>query len=72
MKDIETTIGSPLDVVLPRSSAVPTSTNTGVPLLQTGGRDPVARGLQTLLERFVPPAAPARSGLFGRLKAGAR
>ena len=72
MKDIETTIGAPLDIVLPRSSAVPLSTNTGVPLLQAGGRDPVAKGLQTLLDRFLPPAAPARTGLFGRLKAGAR
>jgi len=72
MKDIETTIGAPLDVVLPRSSAVPMSTNTGVPLLQTGGRDQVAKGLQELLDRFVPRAAPARTGLFGRLKAGAR
>jgi pilus assembly protein CpaE len=72
MKDIETTIGAPLDLVLPRSSAVPMSTNTGVPLLQAGGRDPVAKGLQTLLDRFLPPAAPVRTGLFGRLKAGAR
>jgi pilus assembly protein CpaE len=72
MKDIETTIGSPLDIVLPRSSAVPMSTNTGVPLLQAGGRDPVAKGLQTLLSRFLPQAAPARTGLFSRLKAGAR
>jgi pilus assembly protein CpaE len=72
MKDIETTIGAPLDLVLPRSSAVPMSTNTGVPLLQSGGRDPVAKGLQTLLGRFVPQAAPARGGLFRRLKAGAR
>jgi pilus assembly protein CpaE len=72
MKDIETTIGAPLDIVLPRSSAVPMSTNTGVPLLQTGGRDAVAKGLQSLLGRFLPHAAPARTGLFGRLKAGAR
>ena len=72
MKDIETTIGSPLDIVLPRSSAVPMSTNTGVPLLQSAGRDPVAKGLQTLLGRFLPQAAPTRTGLFGRLKAGAR
>jgi pilus assembly protein CpaE len=72
MKDIETTIGAPLDIVLPRSSAVPMSTNTGVPLLQAGGRDPVAKGLQTLLDRFLPPAAPTRAGLFSRLKAGAR
>lgn len=72
MKDIETTIGAPLDLVLPRSSAVPLSTNTGVPLLQAGGRDPVAKGLQTLLDRFLPLAASVRTGLFGRRKAGAR
>jgi pilus assembly protein CpaE len=72
MKDIETTIGTPLDLVLPRSSAVPMSTNTGVPLLQTGGRDAVAKSLQTLLDRFVPQAAPVRTGFFRRLKAGAR
>ena len=72
VKDIETTLGTPLDLVLPRSSAVPVSTNTGVPLLQAGGRDPVAKGLQTLLSRFEPGTAPARTGLFGRLKAGAR
>ena len=72
LKDVETTLGHPLDLVLPRSSAVPLSTNTGVPLLQDSGRDPVAKGLQTLLGRFLPPAAPARAGLLGRLKAGAR
>ena len=31
-----------------------------------------AKGLQTLLDRFLPQAAPVRTGLFGRLKAGAR
>jgi pilus assembly protein CpaE len=72
MKDIETTIGAPLDLVLPRNSSVPMSTNTGVPLLQAGGRDPVAKSLQTLLDRFVPQAAPVRTGFFRRLKAGAR
>ncbi|MPQ97581.1 P-loop NTPase [Modestobacter sp. I12A-02628] len=70
--DIETTIGAPLDVVLPRAGAVALSTNTGVPLLQTGGRDAVTKGLQTLLGRFLPDAAPSRPGLLGRLRAGAR
>ena len=47
VRDVETTIGTGVDVVLPRSSAVPASTNQGVPLLQTGGkRDPMAKELQ--------------------------
>ncbi len=72
MADVETTVGSPLDVVLPRTTAVPLSTNTGSPLLETGSRDAVARGLQTLLGRLLPDAGPRRSGLFGRLRAGSR
>lgn len=72
MVDVETTLGTSLDVVLPRSNAVPLSTNTGTPLLQSGSRDAVARGLQTLLARLLPPAQPRRTGLLGRLRAGTR
>jgi len=79
MADVVTTIGSPLDVVLPRSAAVPLSTNTGVPLLESEGRDAVTRGLQTLLGRLLPGHAEgaqsgtsALSGLLGRIKAGGR
>ncbi|WP_427006584.1 AAA family ATPase [Pseudarthrobacter sp. H2] len=52
LQDVEATIGSPVDVVLPRSRAVPFSTNKGVPLLQDGTRDPVTKGLRQLVERF--------------------
>ncbi len=72
MADVEATVGTPLDVVLPRTAAVTLSTNTGAPLLETGSRDAVARGLQTLLGRLLPDAAPRRSGLLGRLRAGSR
>jgi pilus assembly protein CpaE len=72
MADVEATVGSPLDVVLPRTPAVPLSTNTGAPLLESGSRDAVARGLQTLLGRMLPDSGPRRSGLFGRLRAGSR
>ncbi len=72
MADVEATVGTPLDVVLPRTAAVTLSTNTGSPLLETGSRDAVARGLQTLLGRLLPDAAPRRSGLLGRLRAGSR
>jgi pilus assembly protein CpaE len=79
MADVTTTIGAPLDVVLPRNTAVSLSTNTGVPLLESEGRDPVTRGLQTLLGRLlpekdgaVPGSTPVLAGLLGRFKAGGR
>jgi pilus assembly protein CpaE len=74
MDDVETTIGTPLDVVLPRHTAVGLSTNTGVPLLEVSGRDPVSRGLQTLLGRLLPeqPETARSSSLLGRLRGGAR
>jgi pilus assembly protein CpaE len=52
LQDVEATIGCPVDVVLPRSRAVPFSTNKGVPLLQDGTRDSVTKGLRQLSERF--------------------
>jgi pilus assembly protein CpaE len=73
MSDVETTIGSPLDVVLPRNNAVPLSTNTGVPLLQSTGRDPVTRGLRTLLDRLLPQQEAERpAGLLDRLRSVTR
>ncbi|GAA4757256.1 hypothetical protein GCM10023328_46450 [Modestobacter marinus] len=71
MEDVERTVGGPLDLVLPRHKAVPLSTNTGVPLLEAGGKDPVTRGLRTLVDRIAPPAAPVR-GRRARRRAGAR
>ncbi|MDI3211506.1 AAA family ATPase [Arthrobacter sp. AL12] len=54
LKDVEATIGAPVDVVLPRSKSLPFSTNKGVPVLQDGNRDPAAKGLRQLVERFRP------------------
>jgi pilus assembly protein CpaE len=54
VQDVEATIGAPVDVVLPKSRAVPFSTNKGVPLLQDGSRDGAAKGLRKLVERFKP------------------
>lgn len=54
LQDVEATIGCPVDIVLPRSRAVPFSTNKGVPLLQDGSRDPAARGMGQLVDRFKP------------------
>ncbi len=68
LADVETTIGQSLDVVLPRSTVVPVSTNTGVPLLQNGDRDAVTRGLRGLLARFLPESDQRPVGLLGRLQ----
>ncbi|MCO4263369.1 AAA family ATPase [Pseudarthrobacter sp. MDT3-26] len=54
LQDVEATIGAPVDVVLPRSRSLPFSTNKGVPVLQDGGRDPAAKGLRQLVDRFKP------------------
>lgn len=54
LKDVEATIGAPVDVVLPRSKTLPFSTNKGVPVLQDGGRDPALKGLRQLVDRFRP------------------
>ncbi|OMQ13834.1 pilus assembly protein CpaE, partial [Modestobacter sp. VKM Ac-2676] len=65
VRDVETAIGTGVDVVLPRSSAVPASTNQGVPLLQSGGRDPMTKELRRLVSRFA--ATPLVSS--GRVRA---
>lgn len=54
LKDVEATIGAPVDVVLPRSRTLPFSTNKGVPVLQEGSRDSTLKGLRQLVDRFKP------------------
>ncbi|KQS59826.1 pilus assembly protein CpaE [Geodermatophilus sp. Leaf369] len=63
-KDVETAIGCPIDVMIPRSKAVPLSTNVGVPLLQSGTKDPVTKELRALVARFgvAPVTAVGRRG----------
>jgi pilus assembly protein CpaE len=72
MADIEETVGAPLDLVLPRHDAALLATNTGVPLLQKGGRDPVTRGLQSLVERLAPRPATTGRGRLSRRRVAAR
>lgn len=57
--DVEATIRAGVDLVLPRSKAVPTSMNQGIPLLQSGVRDPMTKQLRRLVEQLSAPAAPA-------------
>ncbi|WP_100497502.1 AAA family ATPase [Geodermatophilus chilensis] len=62
VRDVETAIGTGVDVVLPRSAAVPPSTNQGVPILASGRRDPVVKELRRLVSRFAatPIVRPGR------------
>ena len=74
LADVEAALGTTVDVLLPRSDAVPASSNLGVPLLaQDRGREPATRELRRLLDRFTTAAAlpdKSRTGsLFGRQKA---
>ncbi|MCV2490002.1 AAA family ATPase [Geodermatophilus sp. YIM 151500] len=63
VRDVELAIGTGVDVVLPRSTSVPTSTNQGVPLLANGRkRDPMVKELRRLVSRFAatPLMRPGR------------
>lgn len=52
--DVESTIGAPVDVSVPRSRAVALSTNRGIPVLQESRKDPAVKSLRQLVERFNP------------------
>jgi len=58
--DVEATIGTRVDLVIPRSKAAPLSMNQGVPLLQSEAKDPMTRQLRQLVGRFVP--TPIKAG----------
>jgi pilus assembly protein CpaE len=54
VQDVESTIGAPVDVSVPRSQAVALSTNRGIPVLQQSKKDPAVKSLKQLVERFNP------------------
>jgi len=53
VRDIEATVGLPVDVFIPSSRAVPVSMNQGSPLLEQDQRAPVSRAFNGLVDRFV-------------------
>jgi pilus assembly protein CpaE len=59
--------GTAIDVLLPRSKATPRSLDQGVPLLQSGTRDPMTKQLRALVARFIPApvglVTPVRVGV---------
>lgn len=65
VKDVEATIGAPVDVVLPPSRTVLVSTNHGVPLLQSDGRNPVSKELHKLISRYVDASIGSGRGRPG-------
>ena len=48
--DVEATIGRKVDFQVPQSNSVPITVNQGIPLLQAGSRDPVAKQLKALVD----------------------
>ncbi len=50
VSDVEASIGRKVDLQLPQSNSVPISVNQGIPLLQSGSRDPVAKQLRALVD----------------------
>lgn len=54
VQDLESTIGAPVDVSIPRSRAVALSTNRGIPVLQESVKDPATKSLNQLVDRFNP------------------
>lgn len=63
--DVEATIRTKVDIVLPQTSLVPISVNQGIPLLQSNAKEPVTRQLQALVDLVAPVEGPAPKRLFG-------
>lgn len=61
-RDAESTLGCKVDDVIPDTRAVRISTNQGVPVLESAPRDPAARALHRVVDRF----APAQTSMLKR------
>lgn len=59
-KDVEAIIGTPIDVQVPRSTAVVLASNEGAPLIHHDVRDPAAKALRAVVQRIDPSAVPTR------------
>ncbi len=58
VRDAEHIIGAPIDVDVPRSSAVLLASNRGVPLIHDDVRDPAAKAIRSVVRRIAPEAYP--------------
>lgn len=68
--DIETAVGRPVDVVVPRSPKVAQAAHDRVVLAESPGRDPASQALERLVARFTPQEQ--RPGLWRRLTGRSR
>lgn len=68
VRDVEATVGVPVDVSVPRSRWVSYSTNRGVPVLQSTRRDKATAALAAVVDRFTSGgAASARRRVHRRV-----
>jgi septum formation inhibitor-activating ATPase MinD len=65
-KDAASIIGTPIDVEVPRSSAVVLASNRGRPLVHDEPRDPAARALQELVARVAREDTTKRTRIARR------
>ncbi|MFE5670000.1 CpaE family protein [Agromyces sp. NPDC056523] len=66
VKDAEAVIGAPIDVAVPKSSAVLLASNRGIPLIHDDVRDPAARAVRSVVMRIAPEAFPKRTKIQRR------
>lgn len=66
VKDAEALVGAPIDVAVPRSSAVLLASNRGIPLIHDDVRDPAARAVRSAVMRIAPEAFPKRNKIQRR------
>jgi len=66
IKDVENIIGAPIDIEVPKSSAVLLASNRGVPLIHDDVRDPAAKAIRSIVLRIAPDAFPKRSKIQRR------
>lgn len=60
VRDAERILGAPVDVEVPRSSAVLLASNRGVPLIHDDVRDPAAKAIRSIVMRIAPEASQKR------------
>lgn len=66
VRDAENITGAPVDIEVPRSSAVLLASNRGVPLIHDDVRDPAAKAIRALVMRIAPDAYPKRTKIHRR------
>lgn len=66
VKDSEALVGAPIDVAVPKSSAVLLASNRGIPLIHDDVRDPAARAVRSVVMRIAPDAFPKRTKIQRR------